>query len=248
MRILAFDTAGRGCSVTIWNDGTVEASLQKPMAHGQAERLVPLIGTACEQGGVTWDDIDRLAVTIGPGSFTGLRVGLATAHGLSLASARPVVGISSLEVFATQALMQPPRPVAANTLIVSIVDARRDDLYVQPFHTTARNTLEPLEDPQACPVEDLPAAVVEWQTHCDATQSPILVGDAVEMMPATDQPILRISSPMVDGAVLAELASTRDPASAPPRPLYIRAPDAALPRNGGQLRPAAAPPPPGATQ
>ena len=97
MKILAFDTCLTACSVAVMDGDHVLASRAEPMARGHQERLAPLVQELMGQAGLGFDQLDRIGVTVGPGSFTGLRVGLAFAKGLSAALDRPAIGIGLLE-------------------------------------------------------------------------------------------------------------------------------------------------------
>jgi tRNA threonylcarbamoyladenosine biosynthesis protein TsaB len=100
MRILAMDTATSSCSVALWCDETIVAARREVMSRGQAEALVPMIGDVLAEAKVTASDLDLLAVTVGPGAFTGLRIGLATARGMGLAAHVPCLGLTTTEVIA----------------------------------------------------------------------------------------------------------------------------------------------------
>lgn len=227
MRILAFDTAGNGCSVCLWQDGQTLALRTLPMSHGQAEQLIPMIAAVREDSGLDWRDLDAIAVTIGPGSFTGLRVGLAAAQGLTLATGLPVIGITTLESYARQAA-----DAGYRGAILVAVDARRDDLYLQPFHADDTGGLRPLAAPLAAPVEQVPSLLTDW-----GITTATVTGDATALLGGIAALTASHPQAAVDPACLAGLAAGRSAAEAPAIPLYIRPPDAAIPQNGGQLRP-----------
>lgn len=102
MIVLALDTALDACSVAVVRGDAVLADVSERMRRGQAERLAPMVREAAAQAGVAFSAFDRVAVTRGPGSFTGVRVGLAFARALALAIDRPCVGVATLEALALQ--------------------------------------------------------------------------------------------------------------------------------------------------
>ncbi len=102
MLILSLDSAGNGCGACVWHDGNILASAEEPMERGQDQRLMPLILDIMKKANVTFDQLDRIAVTRGPGSFTGLRIGLAAARGIGIASGKPVIGIDRFSIFHAQ--------------------------------------------------------------------------------------------------------------------------------------------------
>ena len=93
--LLAIDSAGAACSAAVWHDGQLAASRLERMARGQSERLLPLIEEAMAESGLGYADLAAIAVTTGPGGFTGARIGLAAARGLALASGKPAIGVGS---------------------------------------------------------------------------------------------------------------------------------------------------------
>jgi tRNA threonylcarbamoyladenosine biosynthesis protein TsaB len=122
-KLLAIDTAGPRLQLALLADEQVE-TLVEDMAQGQAERIFPAIEELLQRAGTTYQDLDRVAVTTGPGSFTGLRIGLSAARGLGLALNRPVVGVPTL--FALS--LDTGCDVAA-----VLLDARRGESYFQLF-------------------------------------------------------------------------------------------------------------------
>ena len=124
MRVLAIDTALEACSAAMLDTAHADVAAYEslPMARGHAEALIPLIARVMHRAGLTFAELDRIAVTTGPGSFTGLRVGISAARGIGLAAAKPVVGLSTLAAYAS------PFIAADDTLpVVAAVDA------LQPF-------------------------------------------------------------------------------------------------------------------
>ncbi|MGH7024255.1 MAG: tRNA (adenosine(37)-N6)-threonylcarbamoyltransferase complex dimerization subunit type 1 TsaB, partial [Caulobacteraceae bacterium] len=103
MSLLAIDTCLAACQAAVISDGVALASLSEPMARGHQERLGPMVREAMDQAGLRFSELDRIAVTVGPGSFTGLRVGLAFAKGLALALDIPCTGVGTLAALAAGA-------------------------------------------------------------------------------------------------------------------------------------------------
>ena len=204
--ILAIDTCLFACSAAVVQDGAVRAGRVEPMSRGHQERLAPLVAEVmAEAGGVGFDQLDRIAVTIGPGSFTGLRVGLAFAKGLSAALAIPAVGVGSLE-----ALAQPHKG-----RVFAVLDAKRGQVYLQAFDDGAA-----VSAPDALPIETAAARVAELAPD-------ILVGTGAALLAQMRPSAQAIAVDHADPAAIAALGASRSPV--PPRPLYLRAPDAKLP-------------------
>lgn len=132
MPLLALETATSTCGVAVMQDDTVvaEAHLHRPRMH--SERLTPLIEEELHQGGVSPEDLDAVAVSMGPGSYTGLRIGVSTAKGWALATDAALVGVPTLEAFAAQL-----GPVASSgDVACALIDARRDEVYAGAFRFT----------------------------------------------------------------------------------------------------------------
>src|SRR5262245_51324118 len=140
MRVLAIDTALEACSVAVLDTAHADTRVQEslPMQRGHAEALMPLIERMLNRAQLDASALDRIAVTIGPGSFTGLRVGIAAARGIALASGKPAVGLSTLAAFAA------PLIAADDTLpVVVAIDARHDHVYLQVFGPGGRTVVAP---------------------------------------------------------------------------------------------------------
>jgi len=132
--ILAFDTALPACAVAVCDMKTGEAqSVTEPMAHGQAAALVPLIRQQVEKAGAEFSDIDLIVTTRGPGAFTGLRVGLATARSLALALDAAAIGVTTPEALARQYLRD--HTLATGQELGCLIDTKRGDYYAQFFNS-----------------------------------------------------------------------------------------------------------------
>ncbi|CAO3372044.1 tRNA (adenosine(37)-N6)-threonylcarbamoyltransferase complex dimerization subunit type 1 TsaB [Azospirillum argentinense] len=225
MRVLGLDTATSGCSAALWDDGAVTARRREPMARGQAEALVPLAQGALADAGCAFDALDRIAVTVGPGAFTGLRIALAAARGFAVAAGLPVVGITSFDAIA-HGLPEAERD--GRTVLVA-VDSRRSEPFLQLFHPD----LTPFGEPAMLE----PAAVPGWLDGLLAVKDgnrPLLVaGDGAAAL----RPLLEGRADTVfaagpgtpDAAVVAALGARRE-VGLPAQPFYLRPPDVSLPR------------------
>lgn len=188
--------------------------------YGQAEALVPAIEIVLRDADCAYDDIDRIAVTIGPGSFTGVRVGLATARGLGVAMERPVIGIETTAVMAAEVQQE-----KGQEPIIVALDARRAELYIHRFGPGGIA----LEDPLCM----LPEAAAELLHDGHGT----IIGDGADkLFPLVKESYLCSNPVYPDPRFLAALAATRSDPINPPGPLYVRPPDATLPKSRGRLR------------
>src|SRR5581483_6611740 len=129
MRVLGFDTSGNACSAALVAEGRVVARAFEARAVGQAERLMPMIAEVLRAAALELAALDLIAVTLGPGAFTGVRIGIAAAQGLALASGRPALGLSSLECTAYSV----PPALRAGRTVLAALDSRREELYLQAF-------------------------------------------------------------------------------------------------------------------
>lgn len=220
MRILAFDTTTSACSVAIWLDGNTIGSYHDAMVHGQAEALLPAIEKTMADAKTSYDDLDRIAVTVGPGSFTGVRVGLATARGIGVATGLPIVGVLTTEVIAAETLDTSDTPIAV------AIDARRAEIYLHCFDSQGNTQTEP-----ECLLPEAVAKAIgdgAW----------VLAGDCAERVIPHCGPSVTQGTPSVANAtVLARIAAARPIPDSPPSPVYVRPPDAIVPKHGGRLRP-----------
>ncbi len=129
--ILAFDTAMSGCSVAVFDTATGQAvSETRAMVRGQSELLVPMVDAVVERAGITFQDLSLIVTTIGPGAFTGLRIGLSAARNFALALGIPVAGVTTTEVLAKKYFND--RNEIGGDLLV-LIETKRTDLYFQPY-------------------------------------------------------------------------------------------------------------------
>ena len=244
-RLLAFDCATSVRSVAVWQEGKILSHLQEQASTGEAQRLIPLIEAAMADAGMNYRDLEGVAVTLGPGSFTGIRVGLATARGLCLAAEKPLLGITTLEALAGDC----PDP-----MILATVDSRRREPFVQVFYRDPMSSSDlstepypltephPLTEPMACEPELL-ASVVRASAEGPLTVIGDRATDIVELLRA-DKIDASLGAPAVpDAASVARIAASRFaaaqkiPSLAAAAPLYLRPADAVPARAGGKLRP-----------
>src|SRR6188768_3856468 len=143
MLILAIDTALDACAAAVLDTDAskVVAQESQPMKRGHAEALMPLIARVMKASGIAFAALDRIAVTVGPGSFTGLRVGISAARGIALAAARPAIGLSTLS-----ALAAPHVAARTGDTIIAAIDARNEQVYFQVFAPNGVTVVTPRLD------------------------------------------------------------------------------------------------------
>ena len=236
--ILALDTALGACSVAIWQDGRILASAHERRQTGHAEALMPMISKVCDEAGLALADIDLFAVTQGPGTFTGLRIGLAAARGLAQALDRPLIGFSTLETIGWGSLAAlPASPKMAHLVVVH--DARRGEVYAQSF-AIEQDSVGP-----ALAAMSPPTLLEQDRVEAFLPTKPTwLVGSGAALVAATlaggRAAVVPDAPANPDAAVLAALAARRFDAGSTPHPrhyldtppltpIYLRAPDAKLP-------------------
>jgi tRNA threonylcarbamoyladenosine biosynthesis protein TsaB len=220
--VLAFDSAGYGCSAAVLDRGRLAARRSAAMERGQTEALMPMIEAVLAEAELAAGELDLIAVTTGPGAFTGLRVALAAAHGLALATGCPLLGVSN---FAAMAAQVPPAARDGRRLVVAL-ESKRSELYLQSFDGDGA--------PDGKGALVAPEAFASW-----VPEGPLIVaGDGAPRLAATvgsNRVQLAPGSGMTDAADVARLAAAAwRPGIRPqrPQPLYLRAPDITLPRPG----------------
>jgi tRNA threonylcarbamoyladenosine biosynthesis protein TsaB len=213
---LAIETGSRSCSVAILaGPEDVLACLHETTDHGHATMLMPMIEQAMATAGCGYADLERIAVAAGPGSFTGIRVGLAAALGLSLASGVPVVGISS---FLTVVDIDPSE--RKDGRLFAVLDSRRDE----PFLVELDAALGFMQAPTVVTPDALEAIL-------KPARPLILAGDAPAIARYGGQDGIRLMQRSPHALAVAKRAG--DPGrryDLPPKPVYVRPPDVTMPK------------------
>lgn len=209
--VLALDAAGGACSAALWRDGRVVARRFAEMEHGQAEALIPMVQAVMAEAGMGYATLDLIAVSTGPGSYTGVRVGIASARSIASASGKPLSGVSSFDCIRAGVTESGPLLVALET--------RRSDLYIELFDIDGR-------------VLDTPAVVSEAEliARFGGTPPILVAGDAAGRAAAMLENARIAAAPRhADAAKVAEIAAFRwlsEKTPRPAEPIYLRPPDA----------------------
>lgn len=208
MIILAIDTSGADCAACIYDSAAhvVLGEVTETIGKGHAERLMDIIEGALQQASTSLDQVQRIAVTIGPGSFTGIRVGVAAARGFALSLGVEAVGVTTLETVAAAHLENHAgQPVAV------AFDAKRNEVYVQLFDQQGM----PQSEPSMLLLDEAKAFVSGFEGAMIGSGAPLL--DVAETGGAADRfPI----------GTVARLGAGKPQGSPKPKPLYLRGPDA----------------------
>jgi tRNA threonylcarbamoyladenosine biosynthesis protein TsaB len=219
MLILAIDTALDACAAAVLDTSAnkILAHESRAMKRGHAEALMPLIARVMKNSGIAFTSLDRVAATAGPGSFTGLRVGLSAARGIALAAKKPVVGLTTLTAYAAPVVSE-----NGEHPIIAAIDARHDHVYFQVVSGDGSSLIKPKIAPIA---EALEASRFD---------TPHLVGNAAKILadrwPKDAAPPFKVEPlPAPDIGWVAWLGAAVSPESSPARPYYLRAPDAKPP-------------------
>jgi tRNA threonylcarbamoyl adenosine modification protein YeaZ len=224
MRVLAIDTALAACSAAILDtkQGGIIASASLPMVRGHAEALIPLLARLLDEARMLLRNFDRVVVTTGPGSFTGLRVGISAARGIALAAGKPAVGLSTLLAYAA------PHLADDETIpVVAAIDARHQHVYLQVFGPGSRTIIAP----RLAPLSEAVRAAAEVPAR--------LVGSAAQaiadgLAAAGAVPVIVDARGAPDIAWVARMGAAVPEGQSPPKPQYLRAPDA-QPQNAAHL-------------
>jgi len=219
--ILAVDTALGACSAAVLSGDHVLAHEHREMARGHAEALAPMVQDVMRRAGCAFSQVERIGVTTGPGTFAGQRVGLAFARALALALGKPAVGVTTLDVMAAEALSR----TASAGWAVAAADAKRGEIYLG-----ARSVGAALLEPILVPLAEAASRLASLAERNGIEI--VLAGTAADAL----SPLLRSSGfaptdsliRQPDAIFVAHLAAVA-PEGPPPRPLYLRPPDAKLP-------------------
>jgi tRNA threonylcarbamoyladenosine biosynthesis protein TsaB len=224
VRVLAIDTALGACSACIWQAGDAGplATESLFMERGHAEALLPLIDRVSSKVEGGFESLDRVAVTVGPGSYTGLRVGISAARGIGLAAGIPVVGVATLSAFLAPLMVKERRG-----LFTAAIDAKHGHLYIQAVAPGGRTIIQP-----------------SLMSYRDAIRvlgsGPLLISGSAAVMLAAEARAQGVEAHIADtsGAPeilwVARLGALADPNQALPKPLYLRDPDA-KPQDGARI-------------
>ena len=201
--LLALETSDRNCAVAIANPatGTLVASVTEDIGRGHAERLMGMIETALRKAPITYKDLTSVVVCVGPGSFTGIRVSLATATGLSIALGIPIFGVTALQALALDA-------AASGKNTAAVIDAHRGDVFLQMFNGDG----EKLDE----------ARQISIERAKQETQDAILTGNGSQLL-CDGHVVSQTGMPPVEAIARAALDRRF---TVEPKPLYLRRPDA----------------------
>jgi tRNA threonylcarbamoyladenosine biosynthesis protein TsaB len=194
------------------------------LEKGHAEELVPMLDRVMARVEGGFKSLNRIAVTIGPGSFTGMRVGLSSARAAGVALGIPVVGVSTLSAY-----LAPMMREEAGRVMVAAIDARHKQVYLQALVHGGR----PLLGPKIAPVREVVRELGSASITLSGSGAPLL---AAELWSVGLDVKIQDASPCPDIAWVARLGCAADPALAPATPLYLKAPDAHPQQNGRLAR------------
>lgn len=224
MRVLAIDTALGACAACIFESGADEpiAAESIAMERGHAEALLPLLDRVVSRVEGGFASLDRVVVTIGPGSFTGLRVGISAARAVGIATGVPVVGVTTLS-----ALMAPLIDEARSRLIVAAIDARNDRVYAQALAPRGRLVIPP----SVLAVKEVVRALGSGHIALVGSGAPLIASEAWSV--GLDARVYEARS-APDIAWVARLGAAAHPAEALAKPYYLLPPDA-RPQDGARI-------------
>jgi tRNA threonylcarbamoyl adenosine modification protein YeaZ len=216
VRVLAIDTALGACAACILDTGSDAPPLidSRRMDRGHAEALMPLLDTLMRSSPGGFGALDRIAVTVGPGSFTGLRVAISAARAFALGTGKPCVGVTTLSAYAA-----PVIAMGVGTLVAAAIDARHNHVYLQVFGPAGRTVVTPRVVPARDAARQLGTGAVR------------IVGSGAAMLAAEATAIGLEATVLEDAGApditwVARLGAVAVPERAAPKPFYLRPPDA----------------------
>ncbi len=235
MNLLGIDAACSACSAALLQEDAITAHRYRAMQRGHVEALMPMVAAVLHDVGAGYSDLDMVAVTVGPGSFTGLRAGLAAARGIARALGIPLVGVTTLETVAFAAARDTGVVPDAATLVVAL-ETRRADLYLQCFALD----LAPKCDPVSLLPQDAAALLPDGPL--------VAAGDGAARLHealANRERVVKIAPGpgLPDAREVARIAANRFGAGgkasmtyhSPPAPVYLHPPHVTVPRDRGRL-------------
>ncbi len=229
MIILGFDCSGGACSAAILRGGEAIAHKLVTADRGHAGLLIPLINGVLADAGCSYSDIDCYGVTVGPGSYTGIRIGLATARGMAAASAKPLIGVTTTQAVAHRIARQYPSEMTAGRAMAICLDTKRADVYLQCF----ADDLTEHSSPAALSVHSAVAALPDGKILVAGSSAAEIIeasGRADVVGLAGDQ---GLTDAIDVAAISADIVLNRKQNDmAPPHALYLRLPDVTLPAAG----------------
>lgn len=219
MNLLAIDTATNACSAALWLNGAPGPARCAVMRRGHGETLMPMVAGVMAEADIGFADLQGLAVTTGPGAFTGIRIGLAAARGFALAAGLPLLGVTTLEAVAAA-------QDSSGRLLLVALDSKREDVYAQLFSSDGA--------PLSRPASILPEEIVDI---LPAGEAIAVAGDMADRvfaaLSARRPPPVRLAGPdLPDASVVVRIAARRfaesppETGAPPPSALYLRPPDA----------------------
>jgi tRNA threonylcarbamoyladenosine biosynthesis protein TsaB len=210
MITLAIDTAGIDCSAAVYDSSSNKllSAVSEEIGKGHAERLMAVIDQALAEASVDLHGVGRIAVVIGPGSFTGIRVGVAAARGFALSLGIECVGVTTLETLAAHHLVSHP-----GSPVVVTMDAKRDEIYAQAFSPEGMA----LNEAAALSAEGVRHLVASFSAQATGSWSGNVEGDSADKPSSPDR---------FDIGTVARIGAAKDAGEGRPKPLYLRGPDA----------------------
>ena len=214
MTTLVIDTALQSCAAAIVRDGACLALSAEPLQKGHAEHVAPMVKAVLEEAGVSVKDLTRIGVVVGPGGFTGVRVGLAFARSMALGVKAEIMGVTSLKALAIM--------VNGADMIAPVIDARRDQVFAALYSAEGDEILAPFVSSPEASRQRLGDAV--------SAAKVAVIGSGALLIGAEEADWeIEKGDGQIDILTLAHYCAQAPLADHPPTPLYLRAPDVKAP-------------------